>query len=150
MRFDINWSFFLEVTTRQKCEKLLDQVTQLLGFRFSNLKIEPYWKEQETFKVSAQSSFDAPSAKDGLYELVMLLNRMASTWVVKGPKVDDSWTFSGMAQPGTTIRVPGIKSVAFDASSPAPQAPAFVKFGTAVNVPEGGTTKENQLNSPTL
>jgi hypothetical protein len=125
MRFNVDWTFFLEVTTQQKCEKLLDQVSQSLGFPFSNLKIEPYWKERGTFKVIAQSSFDAPAAKDGLFDIMMLLNRLASTWVVKAPTLEDLWTFSGMAQP-ETLRIQGIKSITFESTAQATQAPMLV------------------------
>jgi hypothetical protein len=151
VRFNIEWTLFMEVTTIQKCEKLLSHVAHLLGSQFASIKIEPYWKEQGTFKVIAQSAFDAPTTRDGLYEIMMLLNRLAGTWVVKGPTLDDSWTFSGMAQPNTPIRVQGVKSVAFHSSARVTQTPAMVHPVTAaMNVPEGGTANENQLNSPTL
>lgn len=115
MRIDICWTILLEVTTPQKCEKMIDKISQTLEYKLSDTAIEKYWKDETKYKITATSSVDVPNQKDGFYEIMIRLGRLARSWVVSGP-VENLWVFSGTTPPGS-IRISGINWISFDSSS---------------------------------
>ena len=116
MRIDIEWEFFLSVTTHQKCTKLLGQIESSLEVEFDEWTIEHYAKGATRHKVIAHSSFDEPTTTDGLYKLMITVSRLAREWVVTGPTEDDQWHFGGTAKPDS-IRTQGLTSISFNATS---------------------------------
>lgn len=115
MEFRINWTIFLDVKTRIKCDKVVDKIRKSLDLELTVVEIEHYWKDKTLFKVNARSVFDAPTVRDGLYIVMMTTSRLARAWIVAVPQEADHWEFGGTANPGS-IRLPGIDSIGFDAS----------------------------------
>src|ERR1700680_2638180 len=105
MRFIFDWIFFSEVTTQQKCQRILDKIADLFGCALSDIKIERYWKDETKFKIQARSSLNAPTAADGLFLIMTKLNHLAPKWVVGGPAEDGSG-FSGTTK--ESIRIDGL------------------------------------------
>ncbi len=116
MRIDIEWLFFLKVTTQQKCDKVLANISKASGFTLSDLKTERYWKDQSMFKVSARSSFEEPTQKDAFYTIMAKLGRLARQWVVNAPAEDGSWELGGVTNPGSNC-IQGVDSISFASSS---------------------------------
>jgi hypothetical protein len=118
MRFAIEWTFFLEVSTQQKCERIVGQIAELIGCELSILNIERYWKDETTFKILARSSFSASTIPDGLYTTMCMLNHLARTWLITTPAEDDVARFSGTAQKGST-KTKGVHAIFFESISEA-------------------------------
>ena len=116
MKINVDWTFFLDVGTKGKCDKLIDKIRKSLDLELAVAKIEHYWKDKTLFKVNARSVFDAPTARDGLYLVMMTIDRLAHAWLVSVPKEEDHWEFGGTANRGS-IRLQGIDSISFNASN---------------------------------
>lgn len=116
MKFSIDWTVFLDVNTRTKCDKLIDKISKSLELELTDVKIEQYWKDKTLFKVNARSDFDAPTVKDALFLVMTTASRLAHAWIVAVPPEEPQWEFGGSANPGS-IRLQGIDSIAFAASN---------------------------------
>jgi len=116
MKFYVEWHFFLGVTSQEKCAKLLEKISALLGFDLTEVTSERYWKENAVYTVSAQSSFEATNPKDAMDAIMKSIRGLAPTWIVTVPPDDDSWEFGGRSNPGA-IQVSGVNSVSFNVST---------------------------------
>ena len=48
---------------------------------------KPYWKIPELWEVALRSHFASPAA-NGVFELLLSANRLASDWIISGPLVE--------------------------------------------------------------
>jgi hypothetical protein len=112
MKFYVEWQFFLAVASQEKCAKLVDKISGVLGVNLNEVKSERYWKESAVYTVGAQSSFEAANPKDALDAIMKTIKSLAPTWIVTVPSDDDSWEFAGRSNPGA-IHLSGVNSVSF-------------------------------------
>lgn len=116
MTFNINWTFFLNVGSVPKSQRIVDKINNLMEWPLVDIKIERYWKDKTLYKVSAKSSFEAATARDAFYNTMHSANVIARTWTINGPSHDASWEFGGVASPGS-CQISGVDSASFSAST---------------------------------
>jgi hypothetical protein len=110
--FFIEWTLFLNVSSVQKCEKIIDELKD----RIPNLnteKIEKYWKEIGLYRVVLKSSTKVETTfvdKDKRLLIVLeLIYKLADQWTLSNPFDDE---FCGMAV-RNFIKNPAIHSIDF-------------------------------------
>lgn len=115
MEFVIDWHFFLGVTNQQKCDKIIQEISDALGTGFFEISSERYWKEKTLFKVDAKSSFQALNSRDSLYMTMNLIKRLARSWNVTMPPDEGPWEFGGVSSSGS-VQIIGVNSIFFNVS----------------------------------
>lgn len=115
MKVDIDWQFFLNVTDQQKCDKMIEKISEALGIAFCEVISERYWKDDTLFRVAAGSTFETVNSKEALAATMKMLKRLAPTWILTVPPDGEPWEFGGTSNPGA-VQSQGVKFISFSAS----------------------------------
>ena len=111
----IDWSLYLAAHSKATCDRLLQKIRDA-GVEIVVVNAEPYSKGKSLIKVRGESHVKAETINEGYYSVMRKANRLARTWSVTVPEGDGAWSFSAASNPGS-VRIQGIESISFEASS---------------------------------
>jgi len=85
------------VGSREKAQRQLRRAEQLLGSELRVNGCERYWKIPELWTCNAATEFDAASVSDQTTRCLLLANRLANSWQVRGPHLRPDGTLEGFS-----------------------------------------------------
>lgn len=120
MTIRVRWTMYLKAKNVPKCEKLLNRFQDVAGISLSNIQTEKYWKDEELYRVMADSSIESDDPAGIVLSLLNSCGGVAHGCYVGRPMYDGaSFEFQGDIR-SDALTMPGIQSVAFEALSVEP------------------------------
>lgn len=115
--FELHWTAFLNVTTKQKADKLIGRFEEKIHARVIIEECQPYWKDPKLYQAVFKTLLCSVSIEKAVFEALTLSSRISHSWTINCPQkyADGQWTFSGSAGE-KNISVVGIKSLDFEVS----------------------------------
>jgi hypothetical protein len=124
MPLQVAWRLMFRVNDASGANRCLARTRDLLPSEVVEAP-KPYWKIPELWEVALRSPFASPAAT-GVFELLLVANRLASDWLVSGPLIEN----------GEVSVLEGV----FDAKSGRPHVPglSWGSFSVGSFPPPGG------------
>jgi hypothetical protein len=90
MPLEVAWRLMFRVNDASGAGRCLTRTRELLPAEVVEVP-KPYWKMPELWEVALRSPFASPAAT-GVFELLLVANRLASDWLVSGPLIENDGT----------------------------------------------------------
>jgi hypothetical protein len=120
MTVKVRWTMYLKAKNVPKCEKLINRFQDGTGISLSSIQSEKYWKDEEMYRVVADSSIESDDPAGITLTLLDACGRVAHGCYVGRPMYDGgSFEFQGDIR-SDAITIPGIQSITFEARSAGP------------------------------
>jgi hypothetical protein len=87
MPLEVAWRLMFRVNDASAAGRCLARTRELLPAEVVGAP-KPYWKMPELWEVALRSPFASPAAT-GVFELLLVANRLASHWHVSGPLIEN-------------------------------------------------------------
>jgi hypothetical protein len=91
----VYWSLIFRVGNRDKAMKELRRAEALLGRSLQVASFEPYWKTGGQWRCEATAQIEATSVAELVTNVLVLANRLAGWWHVRGPFLDQTGKLLG-------------------------------------------------------
>jgi len=88
MPLEVAWRLMFRVNDAAGAGRCLTRARELLPAEIVEGP-KPYWKIPELWEVALRSPFTSPAAT-GVFDLLLVANRLASNWFVSGPLIEDA------------------------------------------------------------
>ncbi|MFO0812625.1 MAG: hypothetical protein U0796_05370 [Gemmatales bacterium] len=85
MPLQVAWRLMFRVNDAAGADRCLARTREVLPSEVVEAP-KPYWKVPELWEVALRSPFSSPAAT-GVFELLLVANRIASDWLVSGPLI---------------------------------------------------------------
>jgi hypothetical protein len=86
MPLEVAWRLMFRVNDASGADRCLTRTRELLPSEVVEAP-KPYWKLPELWEVALRGRFASPAAT-GVFELLLVANRLASDWLVSGPLIE--------------------------------------------------------------
>jgi hypothetical protein len=127
MTHPIHWQAFLQVSSREKAERLLSRLGQAIGQEIPIGECERYWKDASLCRVTFTSWLPGADLAPAVVEMLRVASQIAGRWIVGAPQLYEGgqWEFAGTAV-NQTIAIPGVTDIDFRVGTVAPSEPEAV------------------------
>jgi len=87
MPLEVAWRLMFRVNNASRADRCLARTRELLPAEVVDAP-KPYWKMPDLWEVALRSPLASPAAT-GVFELLLVANRLASNWLVSGPLIEN-------------------------------------------------------------
>ncbi|MEH6940038.1 hypothetical protein V7056_19670 [Bacillus sp. JJ664] len=94
----INWRMFIDAKSKEKANKVVKTLTQVIG-EIEILSLERYWKDQTKFELVCKTKLEVKESEKAVFNALVIANQIAQEIYVIGPTLyeGNQIEFEGMS-----------------------------------------------------
>jgi len=84
----IYWRIFIDVTSKEKAQKVINRLSQVIG-EINKVKLEPYWKDKSKYELVCETKLLIEEPDKAVFYVLQLVNQLGREINVTGPNTYD-------------------------------------------------------------
>ncbi|WEG12248.1 hypothetical protein PU629_19340 [Pullulanibacillus sp. KACC 23026] len=103
---DITWGILLDVTTKEKAQRVINRLANVIG-EIEVLSLEQYWKDQSKYKLDCYTTLQIAEPENAVFKTLHLVSKLGGEISVIGPHIlnGNQVEFEGIGSSPTIVGV---------------------------------------------